>query len=81
MYDDIEYIISLPDAAAVNEDGEVCVGPVHFEQRLIRCGKCRHWITGIAYETVGRCTVTGRICSKDFFCGDSNPKEGQNDRA
>lgn len=72
MYDDIEYIVSLPDAAAVNDDGEVCVGPVHFEQRLIRCGICRHWVTGIAYETTGKCKHSdheGLICNANFFCG------------
>lgn len=77
MYEDIEYIVSLPNAAAVNEDGEVCVGPVHFEQRLIRCGMCRHWGTGIAYECVGRCrhkNHKGLITRKSYFCQDGDPK-------
>ena len=40
---------------------------------LIRCKDCRYWQTGIAYDTVGRCTngnmPDGLICNKNFFCG------------
>ena len=46
-------------------------------QPVIRCGICRHWVTGIAYESVGRCrheTHKGLITGKSYFCGDGEPK-------
>lgn len=41
--------------------------------KIVKCGSCRYWQTGIAYETVGRCTnenmPMGLICNRNFFCG------------
>lgn len=44
-----EYIAEVPDVAAVNDDGEVCIGPVNFRRRLIRCRDCINWQAPIAY--------------------------------
>lgn len=45
--DEIEYIVRLPDAAMVKREAgeisELCLGPVRFEQRLIRCRDCVHF--------------------------------------
>ena len=46
VMDEIEYIVRLPSAALVKQDGEiseVCLGPVTFERPLIRCRDCVHY--------------------------------------
>ena len=45
---------------------------VPIAERLIRCKDCKRWVTGIAYETTGRCKhpnmPEGLITNKNFFC-------------
>lgn len=69
-----EYIVEI-GGCAVKEEGdtkEVCVGPVKFIKKLVRCKDCANWQTEIAYITTGRCKyegMRGLICNKNFFCG------------
>ena len=48
-------------------------GKMTAAEKLIRCQDCKYWQTGIAYDTVGRCTHNdmpqGLICNRNFFCG------------
>ena len=72
-----EYIVEVGGAAVSEaEDGmqEVCVGPVRFLRRLIRCKHCSHWHTPIAFDTTGVCDIDKKIRRLDFFCGESESK-------
>lgn len=76
MSDTVEYIAELPNVAAVNDDGEVCIGPVSFKQRLVRCRDCISWKAPIAYTPTGKCTLHDRITNRNFYCADGREKDG-----
>ena len=47
-------------------------------ERLVRCGDCKWWKTGIAYDTVGRCKHEDhkdQITNKNFYCKDGEIRE------
>ena len=45
-------------------------------KKIVKCGNCTHWRTGIAYEAVGKCKLHDRITNKNYFCGDGKEKDG-----
>lgn len=50
---------------------------VPIAERLVRCADCKFWKTGIAYDTVGRCTHEDhnrQITNKNYYCKDGEPK-------
>ena len=48
------------------------------QEELIRCKNCKNWITGIAYEAVGKCkhpNHKGLICNANYYCKDGSARK------
>ena len=63
----MEYIENIPDRDLTNR------------KRLIRCKECKYWDEGHTEECENSDSVCfhNGWCSPDFYCGDGEPKDGE----
>ena len=43
--------------------------------KIVKCGNCTNWQTGIAYTPTGKCKLHDRICNRNYYCADGREKE------
>ncbi len=49
-------------------------------KKIVKCGECKFWKTGIAYDAVGVCKHDdhpwNQITNRNYYCADAEEKDG-----